>query len=117
MVLYLHPIQTDVLIGKTSVRIGLNSVMSTGTFRPSFRGHVPNGLAPSSALDIFELLSTYSPRPILSEVFKYSRNGEGAARIASWNLHRFTQDKATNMGVKEVICRTILENGFVFELF
>ncbi|ERL91792.1 endonuclease/exonuclease/phosphatase family domain-containing protein 1 [Dendroctonus ponderosae] len=79
--------------------------------RPSFRGHVPNGLTPSTTFDIFELLSTYSPRPILSEVFKNSRNGEAAARIGSWNLHKFTQDKATNLGVKEVICRTILENG------
>ncbi|XP_066138800.1 endonuclease/exonuclease/phosphatase family domain-containing protein 1-like isoform X1 [Euwallacea fornicatus] len=79
--------------------------------RPSFRGHIPNGLPPSSALDIFELLSTYSARPIINEIFRYSRNNEPACRIASWNLHKFTQDKASNMGVREVICRTILENG------
>ncbi|CAG9771272.1 unnamed protein product [Ceutorhynchus assimilis] len=79
--------------------------------RPSLKSHLPNGLAASSAIDIFELLSTYSPRPIVNELFKYSRNGEAAARICSWNLHEFTQDKASNLGVKEVICRTILENG------
>ena len=32
-------------------------------------------------------------------------------RIASWNLLSFSSDKADNTGVREVICRTILENG------
>ncbi|XP_050309750.1 endonuclease/exonuclease/phosphatase family domain-containing protein 1-like [Anthonomus grandis grandis] len=79
--------------------------------RPLTRTSLSNGLTPSSAGDIFELLSAYSPRPILSEVFKNLRNGESAARICSWNLHELSQDKAQNPGVKEVICRTILENG------
>ncbi|KAL9975251.1 hypothetical protein ACROYT_G012390 [Oculina patagonica] len=32
-------------------------------------------------------------------------------RIASWNLLSFSSDKADNDGVREVVCRTILENG------
>lgn len=70
-----------------------------------------NGLSTSSLLDIFELLSAYSPRPIIEEVFNFSRKGEPAVRIASWNLHDFSAEKAGNPGVREVICRTILENG------
>lgn len=32
-------------------------------------------------------------------------------RIASWNLLSFSSDKADNDGVREVVCRMILENG------
>ncbi|KAJ8979537.1 hypothetical protein NQ317_017685 [Molorchus minor] len=59
-----------------------------------------------------KLLSTYSPRPVLQEDFKYCRNGEPVFRVASWNLHEFSLEKANNLGVKEVICRSILENGW-----
>ncbi|CAG9854229.1 unnamed protein product [Phyllotreta striolata] len=73
---------------------------------------IRNGLSNSNAIDIFELLSTYSPRPIIREIFNYSRNDQPAIRIASWNLHEFSYEKAGNLGVKEIVCRTILENGF-----
>lgn len=69
-----------------------------------------NGFIPGN--DIFELLSAYSQRPILEEDFHGLRNGKRALRIATWNLQAFTQEKAENPGVKEVICRTILENSF-----
>ncbi|KAF5275579.1 hypothetical protein FQA39_LY06691 [Lamprigera yunnana] len=69
-----------------------------------------NGLSATSVNDIFELLSAYSYRPIPEEDFCNSRNGEKALRIASWNLQNFILDKAQNLGVREVICRTILEN-------
>lgn len=71
-----------------------------------------NGSLPSagSLADIFDLLSAYSYRPIPEEEFRYSRNGRDAFRIATWNLHEFTYEKAQNLGVREVICRTILEN-------
>lgn len=74
---------------------------------------VTNGLPTSTAMDIFELLSTYSPRPIVDEVFKFTRNNEPAIRVATWNLNCFSMDKVQNLGVREVICRTILENGCV----
>lgn len=67
-----------------------------------------NGFLPGN--DIFELLSAYSQRPILEDDFHGQRNGKLALRIATWNLQDFTLDKAENPGVKEVICRTILEN-------
>lgn len=43
-------------------------------------------------------------------VNSYIRNGHNTLRIASWNLDKFTFEKSANPGVKEVICRTILEN-------
>lgn len=36
--------------------------------------------------------------------------GRATVRVASWNLKRFTKEKASNAGVKEVVCLTILEN-------
>ncbi|EFA04215.1 endonuclease/exonuclease/phosphatase family domain-containing protein 1 [Tribolium castaneum] len=72
---------------------------------------VLNGLSSSSLFDIFELLSAYSPRPTGQEIFNFTRKGEPAIRIGVWNLHEFTFEKANNPGVREVVCRTILENG------
>ncbi|KAK9721527.1 hypothetical protein QE152_g21528 [Popillia japonica] len=79
--------------------------------------NISNGLLQSSLNDIFELLSAYSPRPLLTEEFSYRRNNRDAVRIATWNLHEFTSDKAQNLGVKEVVCRTILENGWSIVCF
>lgn len=73
-----------------------------------------NGTVGGSVLDIFELLSAYSPRVIPEKIFDYERQDEPAVRIALWNLDKFTLDKASNLGVREVVCRTILENGLVF---
>lgn len=67
-----------------------------------------NGFLPGK--DIFELLSAYSQRPILEDDFLGERNGKAALRIATWNLHDFTLEKVENPGVKEIVCRTILEN-------
>jgi hypothetical protein len=33
-------------------------------------------------------------------------------RFASWNLQQLTNEKAQNPGVREVICRVILENKY-----
>ncbi|XP_049857189.1 endonuclease/exonuclease/phosphatase family domain-containing protein 1-like [Schistocerca gregaria] len=62
--------------------------------------------------DIFEMLSASTPRPIVEEDFQYERNGKPAIRIASWNLQCLTVEKIENPGVKEIFCRTILENKF-----
>lgn len=70
-----------------------------------------NGLQNSSVYDLFELLSAYSPRPVLEERFEYKRDREDAFRVAVWNLHKFSYEKAGNLGVREIVCRTILENG------
>lgn len=60
--------------------------------------------------NIYELQSAYSQRPILEETFMYKRNGLNAIRFATWNLQNFTEEKALNYGVKDVVCLTILEN-------
>lgn len=69
-----------------------------------------NGLSKAPIDDIFDLLSVYSYRPIVEEDFRYERNGKRAVRIATWNLDRLCSEKAENLGFREVVCRTILEN-------
>ncbi|CAH0726302.1 unnamed protein product, partial [Brenthis ino] len=74
-----------------------------------FSINLPNGFATAPVNDILDLLSAYSHRPIVEEVFTNDRNGVRCCRLASWNLHQLSIDKVTNPGVREVICRTILE--------
>lgn len=101
-------------------KISVNGINTPANFRKC-NGTLPkvngvNGITNSSVFDIFELLSTYSPRPILEDTFNYQRQGENAVRIALWNFEKFSYEKACNLGVKEVICRTILENRLVVVL-
>ncbi|XP_047544957.1 endonuclease/exonuclease/phosphatase family domain-containing protein 1-like [Vanessa atalanta] len=70
---------------------------------------LPNGFATAPVNDILDLLSAYSHRPIVEEVFTHERDGVRCCRLASWNLHQLGVEKITNPGVREVICRTILE--------
>lgn len=65
--------------------------------------------APES--DLFILLSNRSKRPILTPYFDFNREKRPAVRIATWNLENLTDEKASNPGTIEVVCRTILENG------
>lgn len=71
---------------------------------------LPNGFATAPVNDILDLLSAYSHRPIIEEDFHYERDGVKCCRLASWNLCQLTVDKISNPGVREVVCRTILEN-------
>lgn len=103
------------------------SVLANGTSTPTkhrktssapVKLHVANGLpSPSSLGDIFDLLSAYSHRPIPEEDFRFKRNGKDAIRVATWNLDGFSFEKAQNMGVREVVCRTILENRWSIVCF
>ena len=70
---------------------------------------LPNGFAAAPVNDILDLLSAYSHRPIVEEVFAFERNGVKCCRLASWNLNQLSIDKVMNPGVREVVCRTILE--------
>ncbi|KAK3914017.1 Endonuclease/exonuclease/phosphatase family domain-containing protein 1, partial [Frankliniella fusca] len=72
-------------------------------------GQTSNGLA---IRDILDVLSACSPRPIVEDHFDGKRKGRPALRIVTWNLSGLSIEKAENPGVKEVICRTILENRF-----
>ncbi|MGH0150266.1 UNVERIFIED_CONTAM: hypothetical protein FKN15_055504 [Acipenser sinensis] len=47
----------------------------------------------------------------LPQPFSGVHNGRPVLRVASWNLREFSTEKAQNPGVREVICRTLLENG------
>lgn len=76
----------------------------------SFPLTLPNGFATAPLNDILDLLAAYSHRPIVEEVFRYERNGVRCCRLATWNLHELSIDKIANPGVREVVCRTILEN-------
>lgn len=69
---------------------------------------VSNGFIPVK--DIWEVLCAYSQRPPVEEACPPWRDGRPALRLASWNLTSMTIDKAENPGVREVVCRTILEN-------
>ncbi|KAJ8878231.1 hypothetical protein PR048_018808 [Dryococelus australis] len=69
---------------------------------------VTNGYLPGQ--DVFNILSCYSHRPHVKDDFAYSRNGKSALRLATWNLGHLTLAKVGNPGVRETICRTILEN-------
>jgi hypothetical protein len=61
---------------------------------------------------MYDIMSMKSwPRPIMEEVFLDMRKGNSAFRLATWNLQAFSPEKAENPGVREVVCRTILENG------
>lgn len=96
-----------------------NGVVHTPKHRKSLSAPIKislsmgNGLSKAPLNDIFDLLSAYSYRPIVEEDFKYERNGEKAVRIATWNLDRLCLQKAENLGFREVVCRTILENRYV----
>jgi hypothetical protein len=41
-----------------------------------------------------------------------NNNQQKYFRFASWNLQQLTNDKVQNPGVREVICRVILENKY-----
>nr|CAD7432955.1 unnamed protein product [Timema monikensis] len=92
----------DLLKVRTHLKCGKRVVSSQSA-------HVENGFFP--AVDVFELLSAYSHRPVAREEFHHLRNEKLALRLGTWNLHQLTVEKVENAGVRETICRTILENG------
>ena len=63
--------------------------------------------------EIWELLSVASPRPRVPTEFAEDTFDRSSIRLATWNLTGFNSDKASNPGVMEVVCRTILENRYV----
>jgi competence ComEA-like helix-hairpin-helix protein len=61
-------------------------------------------------LSHFEPLKTKHVRPVYKS-FSFRRDNISAFRVGSWNLERFNSAKASNPGVLEVVCMTVLENG------
>lgn len=89
----------------------LDSEDTTGRISSSLQSGDPR-MSVDFYTEIFELLSVKSERPIVRDVFQGQHNGRPAIRIATWNLQELTKEKMSNPGVLEVICRTVLENGF-----
>lgn len=63
--------------------------------------------------NLLEKLGPFSEKPVRPHVEfpAFKCNNRSALRIASWNLECFSEEKAENPGVREVVCMTILENG------
>ncbi|XP_063609365.1 endonuclease/exonuclease/phosphatase family domain-containing protein 1-like [Penaeus indicus] len=89
----------------------LDSDDTTGRISNSLQSGDPR-MSVDFYTEIFELLSVKSERPIVRDVFQGQHSGRPAIRIATWNLQQLTKEKMSNPGVLEVICRTVLENGF-----
>ncbi|XP_038068061.1 endonuclease/exonuclease/phosphatase family domain-containing protein 1-like [Patiria miniata] len=49
-------------------------------------------------------------RPVVDLPSDNDSNKRSTVRTGTWNLQQFSREKAENLGVKEVICMTILEN-------
>lgn len=62
-------------------------------------------------LDILQPIFKSGARPKVTP-FNFKHKNRSVVRLASWNVERFDGEKADNVGVREVICMTILENGF-----
>lgn len=63
-------------------------------------------------LEVLGPLAEVPKRPQITKPFKFRHKNRPAVRLASWNLQHCSLDKVSNPGVKDVICMTILENGF-----
>jgi competence ComEA-like helix-hairpin-helix protein len=61
-------------------------------------------------LDILEPIIKSGSRPKVTP-FNFKHKNRSVVRLASWNVERFDEEKADNIGVREVICMSILENG------
>lgn len=48
---------------------------------------------------------------ISAKAVKTKYNNRDVVRLASWNLQCLNSDKVANDGVREVVCKTIMENG------
>nr|XP_006816954.1 PREDICTED: endonuclease/exonuclease/phosphatase family domain-containing protein 1-like [Saccoglossus kowalevskii] len=58
--------------------------------------------------------SSYIRDPVVE--FTGVKDGLPIIRVGSWNMSKLSKEKASNSGVMEVICFTILENGCGFEV-
>ncbi|XP_018328706.1 uncharacterized protein LOC108739345 isoform X2 [Agrilus planipennis] len=77
-----------------------------------------NGCYSSYVYEIFDIISHLSERGAANlDNFQYKRNGFEAFRVAFWNVHELTLEKVRNLGVLEVVCSTILENGWSIVVF
>lgn len=104
-------------------RSELNGDIANRVSPPEMRGtgldnNQPRLLTASveNILDIIKPIVKNSKRPNVTP-FTFKRKKRHAVRLASWNIERFSSEKADNIGVKEVVCLTILENGLSLVAF
>ncbi|GIX91711.1 hypothetical protein CDAR_4801 [Caerostris darwini] len=110
---------TDSTVNNSSVQ---NKSLQNCVYGQRPIGHRRTNSAPSglsklrscdpSTKDFYELVSSLVTRPPVSQAYNFNYLDRQVLRLASWNLQDFVVQKARNPGVQEVICRTILENGF-----
>lgn len=70
----------------------------------------PPQRSPLRDMELYRLVAPLSQRPLTARM---EAGPAGAFWVALWNLAGLTCDKASNLGVLEVVCRTALENGSV----
>ncbi|OQR69020.1 endonuclease/exonuclease/phosphatase family domain-containing protein 1-like [Tropilaelaps mercedesae] len=91
---------------RASPSISLNSRRSRRTISASTG---PKGWDPEVDYDIYKLIAHLAVRPVVARSDPPSIS-QNRIRIALWDLEQLNEEKATNLGVQEVICRTLLEN-------
>ncbi|KAK3581772.1 hypothetical protein CHS0354_017213 [Potamilus streckersoni] len=100
---------------KKSQKSSQGILISTGKtydLYPNGSSQLELGSSAENMLELLKPLVEKHPRPHQESQFKFKCKNRIAVRIATWNLEQFSIDKVNNPGVKEVVCRTILENGF-----
>lgn len=72
-----------------------------------------NEFTKGSLENLIDSLGPFSEKPVRPVVDfpTFKCNNRNALKIASWNLQCFSEEKAQNPGVRDVVCMTILENG------
>ena len=72
-----------------------------------------NEFSKGSLENLVDRLGPFSEKPVRPAVDppSFKCNNRNTVKIASWNLQCFCVDKASNPGVRDVVCMTILENG------
>ncbi|XP_060577591.1 endonuclease/exonuclease/phosphatase family domain-containing protein 1-like [Ruditapes philippinarum] len=72
-----------------------------------------NDYTKGSLENLLNTLGPFSEKPVrpIVDFPSFKCNNRNALKIASWNLQCFSEEKADNPGVRDVVCMTILENG------
>ncbi|XP_022698172.1 endonuclease/exonuclease/phosphatase family domain-containing protein 1-like isoform X2 [Varroa jacobsoni] len=94
------------LCTRKSPSISLNSRRSRQIMAASL---APKSWDPEIDYDIYKLIAHLTVRPIVARNDPPSIS-HSRVRIALWDLEQLSEDKASNLGVQEVVCRTLLEN-------
>ena len=70
----------------------------------------PVSMSVENLLEVLGPLAKKGQRPSVVP-FNFKNKNRRVFRIATWNLQQFSSEKSANIGVQDVVCMTILENG------